>query len=55
MVVVLWELLIGDIGENGLFDLLLLGCEKFFPFAEDAVNCLGWTGIQAESTRFHAP
>ena len=50
MVVVPWERPIGDIGENGLFDLLLLGCEKFFPFAEDSVNCLGRTSIQAEST-----
>ena len=52
--VALWEPLIGGIGGSVLSKLLLLRREKFFAFEEDAINGLGWTGIQAESTRFHA-
>ena len=55
MGVALWERPIGDIGGSALSKLLLLRREQFFAFEEDAINGLGWTGIQAESTRFHAP
>ena len=49
-----WERLIGDTGENGLFNLLFRWRKEFFPLAEDSVNGLSGTGIQTEPARLHA-